>query len=619
MNINSTGISDISIINNVMKKQLDNDIAQINVPFSLKSANFMGGLNKKRCKNNLKETTIYAGDTTYNQQGGVFILTDNPEKVFYNFIHNSNIELLTQPDSSAYGIILKCKLKENVTIEDPQMNYWRLNTKSIINKGGLEKVDSLCIKIGFVSETDKVFQLNFADGSLSSYEKSSTTKMDADLEVTTQIVVSKTTNLNFESVCPYIVFSKIYEDKRTIESFISKLINSSNNNSDLKKIINGIKVTCLNPKNKFKLSVIGMELLENAETLEKTISSHDGGVESIFSDTNLRKYEGIMFMYFHELIRTAVESKILLFDAKLSNVLYIKDYTYYDEIKIRDEDELCKGRAVFIDFGQIYPMNKSEINEFSYERFKIVSSEGEYIDYFAILMKIFDKLIKLIPEYNAYHANTNYCMYLLLMGITTNTYHPQPEDILVMKKELLAQFAEDNKKYINDGLNKLFEARKRKIESLLAGEISIFGILDKDEIIEKIGKLSKSVKWFNKSLLYDIVKQYKSMPQEIIPQEQTSVFNKFLKWITICKAEINDVVDPVQHETGLSMETVLAEVELPGEYFGLSSDYPRVGGKKTRMHYKKRKTYKKRRSYRKTKKYNVKQKFIRRFSKMVKR
>jgi hypothetical protein len=200
------------------------------------------------------------------------------------------------------------------------------------------------------------------------------------------------------------------------------------------------------------------------------------------------------------------------------------------------------------------------------------------------------------------------------MGITTNTYHPQPEDILVMKKELLAQFAEeDNKKYINDGLNKLFEARKRKIESLLAGEISIFGILDKDEIIEKIGKLSKSVKWFNKSLLYDIVKQYKSMPQEIIPQEQTSVFNKFLKWITICKTEINDVVDPVQHETGLSMETVLAEVELPGEYFGLSSDYPRVGGKKTRMHYKKR------RSYRKTKKYNVKQKFIRRFSKMVKR
>jgi hypothetical protein len=588
------GIEDIHDIEEIMVTQLRKDSIQ---------------LRKDSIETEQKMDEIIQDSGNINsQKGGVFILNENPEAVFYNFIRNSNIELLTPADSSSFGIVFKCKLKEGVVISDPKMNYWRLNTNSIINKGGLEKVTSLCIKLGFVSDVQhpEGIRLQLGNGSAYSEPKATTTEEEIFQEITIQSIIARTTNMNFESVCPYIVYSKIYEDNASITRFIEILVKNAVNNSieiDTRKLMNGIRFTC--NINKLKLSVIAMELLENTTSLLETINH---GRYTLFENNHLKVCEGVFFMYFHELIRTAVESKVLLFDAKLENVLYNSTYPYYHEsFKIREEDKSVMGRVILIDFGQTYLMTKEEASEFTYEKFTDVNENGDtVISYFKILLKIFLILCELVEAGAAEHFNTNHAIFVLLMGIIVNTSYNNSEISLVEMRDIIQDtFSKPrNRNRINNGLIATFNARQRMINNLLNGYIPIFGT-EPDKRQEKITRLSNSVRRLNKSFLFDISKHYVTTAPA---PASNSMIRDFINWVKRCNASINDVVDPSQPETGISINTVLDEIGIK------NSDMERGGKRKT---IRKHSNHRNRRNKQRTQTMNCKKKkrISRRFSK----
>ena len=88
--------------------------------------------------------------------GVIFSIHISPIDVFLNFIKYSDVELLTSVDSSVYGIILKATIKPGIVFDKPEMNYWRLDTQTLLSdkKEKYERVTSLCIKIGFVHEQE---------------------------------------------------------------------------------------------------------------------------------------------------------------------------------------------------------------------------------------------------------------------------------------------------------------------------------------------------------------------------------------------------------------------------------------------------------------------------------
>jgi hypothetical protein len=315
-------------------------------------------------------------------------------------------------------------------------------------------------------------------------------------------------------------------------------------------------------------------------------------------------------MYFHELIRTAVESKILLFDAKLDNVLYNENYPYYEPFKIREQDLVSSGRVILIDFGQVYLMTESEANEFSYEKFTYVNEAGvSVIRYFDILKKIFFRLCELIEDGTTENFNTNTAIFCLLIGIIRRRIF---NDISLydMKSVMTLTFEDnpekgvsnqDNRDIINNGLVAIFTARQRKIKDLLNGSIPIFGT-EPDKRQEKITRLSNSVRRLNKSFLFDISKYYVITP---LASESRSRIRDFINWVTRCNASVNDVVDPSQRETGISIDDALHELNL------LGSDIER-GGKR-----KKTRKRRNRRNKNRTQRINCKKKkrISRRFSK----
>jgi hypothetical protein len=352
-----------------------------------------------------------------DMKGGHFLLHNNPKEVFFHFIENSNISLMRKIDSSKAGIVFRCTLKNE--IPKANMNYWNLNSKSIIEQGGLVKVNSLCVKVAFCSEKrENNVYLKKND---TIYKKWTASKKNLTDEVLTQNIAAKRTNNDFDSVSPYIVFFNNFEvfdevadrdrtgqvrltvstnatQRNDVNQFLNIMYENGDRDcknavtmirtakySDIKldrsndvitpKLFNAMMPARLDPKYEqdrhpnldetsnlsyVSLSVIVMENVVNSR------ESHD-----YYLNTQNQRY---LCMYLHELIRCTINTGIVHSDLHMGNVLYLPKCPYYKTAS--EYSNPLNGRLQIIDFGQINPLTKDEWDSLLFENNRLRDAKG---------------------------------------------------------------------------------------------------------------------------------------------------------------------------------------------------------------------------------------------------
>lgn len=163
------------------------------------------------------------------KKGGIILNKENQkiknfEEGYTFFIKNSEWEVLNI--SSLYGVIFKCKL--NKEIKSP------FNSIRIGSYG--EQIREIIIKLVLINDTtniydwvliDKKFKDNIYNTDFVFYNKSTEKKDSFVKEINIQIDITEKTIEYLEPVCPFIIFSKIYNYDRIDESIIPD-INSYN-------------------------------------------------------------------------------------------------------------------------------------------------------------------------------------------------------------------------------------------------------------------------------------------------------------------------------------------------------------------------------------------------------
>jgi hypothetical protein len=361
----------------------------------------------------LKEIQVNSDEIQVNSDemsGGHFRMNSNPKEVFYNFLRNSNVTLLADIDSSVFGIVLKCTLKSPNIIPEVSMNYWKINTESILENNGLSKVTSLCIKIGFVSNIPHS-RIYLKDRSRV-YSKGVVSEKDYIDEANIQNVIVSSTNQFCEAAAPYIVYFNIFKfaenilNRRDINppernpqyryftnheypidetqvNDIHELLKIIYDNGDdrCKQVIEMLRTAKYNNQRderenimlrrdsfiralnanldgKFDinspaaLSIIVMEIVNSDKTLQEQ-----------FALDNTYDY---MLMYLHEIIRSSVEAGAIHQDAHSRNILYLPNYPYYSNEPTYNGAKT--GRLQLIDFGQVKILTPEEKEDLQYEK-----------------------------------------------------------------------------------------------------------------------------------------------------------------------------------------------------------------------------------------------------------
>lgn len=497
-------------------------------------------------------------------QGGYFTPHSDQKKVFENFLEHSTIELLTPLNSSCFGIIFKCTLTSPDIIPEPNMNYWRLNTRTILQPPRelspiedswtpseyMEKVTTICIKMAFVCESDVKLRFDSSmplthtnsDPNPHKYTKYTVKIKEILEEAITQNAIVKKTNNHFEPVCPYILFFANYKEAEKTSIF-TKLREAAI--EVLKPDIDYI-VTSLNGKQTVSMAFLVMENLqdnrntqtlniykknirENIKTIKQKTRREDraAAIEMIHNYNQL--YNNTKYMIAHEIIRCAEDARVINLDLHYRNMLFVPEYPYYDI-------DGTSGRLQLIDFGQILTID--EANKHICIKHEYVDDNGDTkINYAYILLKIaifcnerisrmpntcltiidiFKPLLKedmeddmASEELEKIRTNEGFLQYMKKIYIGDPTY--------ILSIPLVGEF--------NHKLNELIQKREDVIQQIKS--------------LPKVDELYDQIKVINQTYLSNAAETYKHISATKENKPKSSWFN----WL-LCKSSSSDVFTP---------------------------------------------------------------------------
>lgn len=531
-------------------------------------------------------------------KGGFYTKNSDKQAVFDNFVKNSTIIKIA---NGSFGIVFKCTLKDPDSITDPNMNYWQLNTRAIVQHTtandsdldweNMEKVTSICIKLGFVCSKPITVPVNEPNMKTLRSTREGSIKNEIDV----QNAIAHATNDNFEPICPYIMFNKIYKKSKEIEDIFELLSNASNNKTQLEMMDayifrNNHRLETDETKTPLIfVSIIAMELLESKDPMRPAKSLYDMTndyftkrrecielqktrsltQEKMSELTNLftNSVEKYIYMFFHEIIRCAISSKIINIDLHRKNVLCIPDYKYYNDID---------GKIELIDFGQTIVI----IVEREYRILKQYYDNKEYLRVLLMIASILyfqaedeaekakdEATVKPTRHLNTYLHIKDYISYLLHPGnlVTYDDLVTEDGDDL---DKLIIHFQENAYNFVSTSLSAHLPstAQSRWPEqtplSILHQQITN-RFDERSDYIQQLetntpqyNKLKQKIIKYNDEYLLKLKQSVQQSVQEPVHQPELVKKKYVFSWLTwLCTSSAVDDIVPQTQRAGNKTKT----------------------------------------------------------------
>ena len=293
-------------------------------------------------------------------------------EAFPYFIHNSNIELLT--DSGSFGIILKASFNKN--LKSPYEMFGTDDFK--------EPVHNLLVKLVVLSK----YKLD-DDDNYWSYLNGQTKHIDLEenfiKEVNVQTDIFFKTMQYLEPLCPAPVYSSIMNDKIMMENFINYLRKKSTD-SYTKKVFDKINSNIIYDRIP-SLGILGMEIANNFDTMANFYYTCEKNPDP----SSINYYEWCEQMGKLQILDLALKTGYSHNDFHRGNLLVNPVYEgFYSGLN---------GKILLIDFGFVTKLSNDDLNTIR-ENYK----EGEYSE----ALKVFENLSRsdglLIEEYPTFYG-----------------------------------------------------------------------------------------------------------------------------------------------------------------------------------------------------------------------